>query len=255
MDAGAPSAGILVIGDEILSGRTKDRNVGYIADVLTNAGVELREVRIVGDDEAAIVAALDALRHAYTYVFTTGGIGPTHDDITADAVGRAFGRPVDVDPRARAVLEAHYARTDRELNAARLRMARMPQGAELIDNPVSGAPGFRIGNVFVMAGVPAIMQAMMGALLPQLEGGARVMSETVEVSVGEGDIAEGLGELATRHRGVALGSYPFHDGQRFRTRIVARSRDAAALAKARADMEALARAHDLKEDDAMKRTA
>src|SRR5579872_4726729 len=153
------TAAILVIGDEILSGRTKDRNIGYIAEYLTNMGVELREARIVPDIEDEIIAALDALRARYTYVFTTGGIGPTHDDITADAVAKAFGAPIGEDPRAIALMMERYK--PEELTEARRRMARIPQGADLIANPVSRAPGFRLGNVFVMAGVPTVMQAML----------------------------------------------------------------------------------------------
>src|ERR671911_63600 len=153
------TAGLLVIGDEILSGRTKDKNIGYLAEYLTNIGIDLKEVRVVADDEPAIVNALNALRHRYTYVFTTGGIGPTHDDITADSVAKAFGVPIDVDPRAVALMRERYKAED--LNEARLRMARIPEGADLVENPISKAPGFRIGNVVVMAGVPAIMQAML----------------------------------------------------------------------------------------------
>src|ERR671910_2883000 len=180
------TAAVLVIGDEILSGRTKDKNIGYIAEYLTAVGIDLMEVRVVGDEETAIVAALDALRHRYTYVFTTGGIGPTHDDITADCVAKAFGVPIDVDPRAVAMMRERYKPED--LNEARLRMARVPEGADLVENPISKAPGFRIENVIVMAGVPAIMQAMLDAVAPSLETGARMIVEPIQAS----SVPEGL---------------------------------------------------------------
>src|SRR5918994_1473232 len=172
------TAGLLVIGDEILSGRTKDKNIGYIAEYLTNIGIDLREVRVVPDEEAEIVAALNALRARYTYVFTTGGIGPTHDDITADAVAKAFGVDIGIDERARAMMLERYKPED--LNEARLRMARIPDGADLVDNPISRAPGFKLGNVIVMAGVPTIMQAMLDSVAPTLSTGTRMVIETVE---------------------------------------------------------------------------
>ena len=166
---------MLVIGDEILSGRTKDKNIGYIADYLTAIGIDLKEVRVVSDDEAAIVAALNALRARYTYVFTTGGIGPTHDDITADCVAKAFGVPIDHHPEAVAILKERMAKIGGELNEARMRMARIPHGAALVTNKVSGAPGFWIGNVIVMAGVPSIMQAMLDEVAPKLKTGAKLL--------------------------------------------------------------------------------
>src|SRR5919106_5489259 len=166
------TAAMLVIGDEILSGRTKDKNIGHLADIMTAIGIDLKEVRIVPDVEDEIVAAVNALRARYTYLFTTGGIGPTHDDITADAVAKAFGVPIDVDPRAVAVMRERYKPED--LNEARLRMARIPQGADLVENPISKAPGFRLGNVFVMAGVPAIMEAMLDNIAPTLQTGTRM---------------------------------------------------------------------------------
>ena len=242
-DAGAkPSqivtAGLLVIGDEILSGRTKDKNIGYIAEYLTNIGVDLKEVRIVPDEEAAIVAALDALRHRYTYVFTTGGIGPTHDDITADSVAKAFGVSIDVDPRARAQLLTRIA--EKDLNEARLRMARVPAGGDLILNKVSAAPGFRIGNVHVMAGVPAIMQAMLDEVAPTLKTGARVLSVTVRADLREGDIGSELGAIAKAHPEVTIGSYPFFDEKRGpNTNVVIRARNAEKLAAAKAAVEAM----------------
>src|SRR6516225_6902479 len=168
---GLVTAGLLVIGDEILSGRTKDKNIGFIAEYLTALGIDLKEVRVVPDDEAEIVAALNALRVRYTYVFTTGGIGPTHDDITADSVAKAFGVAIDYDQRVVALLKERYAAMGTELNQARMRMTRMPMGAALVPNKVSAAPGFWIGNVIVMAGVPAIMQAMLDEVAPQLKTG------------------------------------------------------------------------------------
>src|SRR5215469_14644210 len=173
------TAGLLVIGDEILSGRTKDKNIGYIAEYLTGIGIDLREVRIVADDEAAIVEALNALRVRYTYVFTTGGIGPTHDDITAESVAKAFGVPIDYDPRVVKILKERLAQTGAELNEARMRMTRIPQGADLVLNKVSAAPGFWLGNVIVLAGVPSIMQAMLDGVAPRLKTGVRMLSETV----------------------------------------------------------------------------
>jgi molybdenum cofactor synthesis domain-containing protein len=240
-DAGAePSqivtAGLLVIGDEILSGRTKDKNLGYVAEYLTNIGVDLKEVHIVPDEEAAIVAALDALRLRYTYVFTTGGIGPTHDDITADSVAKAFGVSIDVDPRARALMLQRFPGGN--LNEARLRMCRMPAGADLIPNKISPAPGFQIGNVFVMAGIPAIMQAMLDEAAPKLKTGAKIISETVRADLREGDIGIELGQIARAHPHVTIGSYPFFDEKRGpNTNIVVRARDSEKLATAKEDVE------------------
>jgi molybdenum cofactor synthesis domain-containing protein len=230
------TAGMLVIGDEILSGRTKDKNIGYVAEFLTNMGVDLKEVRVVADDEDAIIEALNALRHRYTYVFTTGGIGPTHDDITADSVAKAFGVSIDVDARARTLLEARFP--DGQLNEARLRMARIPAGADLVTNRVSAAPGFRLGNVFVMAGVPSIMQAMMDMIGPQLETGLKMLSETVRADAREGDVGTELAEVAAAHAGVSIGSYPFFDETRGpNTNIVVRSRDPEKLAAAKQAVE------------------
>ncbi|TCT04706.1 competence/damage-inducible protein A [Aquabacter spiritensis] len=222
MGAEPITAALLVIGDEILSGRTKDKNIGHIAERLTEIGVDLREVRVVSDVEAHIVDALNALRARFTYVFTTGGIGPTHDDITADAVAKAFGVSIDVDPRARAMLLEYLA--EKDLNAARLRMARIPAGADLIVNSVSKAPGFKIGNVYVMAGVPRIMHAMLEAVIPTLKTGAPMLSETVRANAREGDIAAPLAEIALRFPDVAIGSYPFMDDTGPNTNIVVRSR-------------------------------
>ena len=230
------TAAILVIGDEILSGRTKDKNIGYIAEYLTNIGVDLKEVRVVADDEGAIIEALNALRTRYTYVFTTGGIGPTHDDITADCVAKAFGVSIDVDPRARALLLTRIA--EKDLNEARLRMARIPAGADLILNKVSAAPGFRIGNVHVFAGVPAIMQAMLDEVAPTLKTGARMLSATVRADLREGDIGSELGAIAKAVPEVTIGSYPFFDEQRGpNTNVVIRARDPDKLAAAKAAIE------------------
>src|SRR6202030_868245 len=201
------TAGLLVIGDEILSGRTKDKNIGFVAEYLTALGIDLMHVRIVGDDEAAIVEALNAMRSRYTYVFTTGGIGPTHDDITADCVAKAFGVSIGYDPRAVAIMRERFP--DQELNAARMRMTRIPAGADLVLNKVSKAPGFWIGNVIVMAGVPTIMQAMLDEVATKLKTGAKMLSETVRSDAREGDIGTELGEVAKAHPGTSIGSYTF----------------------------------------------
>ena len=232
------TAAVLVIGDEILSGRTKDRNLGYIAEYCTNIGIELREARVVPDVQEEIVEALNALRGRYTYVFTTGGIGPTHDDITADAVARAFGVSIDEDPRAIAIMAPRYA--PGEFNAARRRMARIPAGADLLDNPISKAPGFRIGNVIVMAGVPNIMQAMLDSAAKELKTGQKILAETVEAGgLPEGRYGVALGEVASAHTSVSIGSYPaFVDGG-FRNQIVIRGKDAGAVGAARKAVEAM----------------
>src|SRR5438132_8229921 len=227
------TAALLVIGDEILSGRTKDKNIAYIAEYLTAVGIDLREVRVVGDEEGPIVDALNALRHRYTYVFTTGGIGPTNDDITADCVAKAFGVSIDVDPRALAILQERLAATGGEMNEARLRMTRIPKGADLVLNKVSGAPGIWIGNVIVMAGVPTIMQAMLDEVAPKLKTGVRMLSQTLRADAREGDIGTQLGEIAKANPEVAIGSYPFFDPQHGpNTNVVLRARDAQKLALA-----------------------
>ena len=232
------TAAILVIGDEILSGRTKDRNIGYIAEYLARAGVDVREARVVPDVEEEIVAALNALRTRYDYVFTTGGIGPTHDDITADAVAKAFGVGIDEDPRALKVMGERY-KPD-EFTPARRRMARIPFGADLVDNPVSRAPGFRIGNVIVMAGVPSVMQAMLDNAITGVKGGAKMLVANVAADdLPEGIYGDALGEVAKARPEVSIGSYPsFQDGK-FKNQIVVRSRDAAALEEARGAVEAM----------------
>src|SRR6266446_846313 len=241
-DAPAPNehvtAALLVIGDEILSGRTKDKNIGYIAENLTALGIDLKEVRVVGDEEGEIVAAVNALRARYTYVFTTGGIGPTHDDITAECVAKAFGVTIDHDPRAVAILKERLAKTGGELNEARMRMTRIPAGADLVLNKVSAAPGFWLGNVIVMAGVPSIMQVMLDEVAPKLASGVRVLSETVRADAREGDIGTPLGEIAKAHTDVAIGSYPFFDEQRGpNTNVVLRARDGQRLALAKRAVE------------------
>jgi molybdenum cofactor synthesis domain-containing protein len=232
------TAALLVIGDEILSGRTKDKNIGYIAEYLTNIGIDLKEVRVVSDDETEIVTAINALRARYTYVFTTGGIGPTHDDITADSIAKAFGVTIDVDPRARALLNQRIA--EKDMNEARLRMCRIPAGADLIINKVSAAPGFRLDNVFVMAGVPAIMQAMLDEVAPLLSTGAKMLSESVRADLREGDLGTELGNVAKAHPEVTIGSYPFFDEKRGpNTSIVVRARDPEKLAAAKAAVESM----------------
>jgi molybdenum cofactor synthesis domain-containing protein len=227
------TAAVLVIGDEILSGRTKDKNIGWIADHLTAIGIQLLEVRIVADVEDDIIAALNALRYRFTYVFTTGGIGPTHDDITADAVAKAFGVDIDVDPRAIALMKPYYEKRGLELTPARLRMARLPAGADLIENAVSVAPGFKIGNVIVMAGVPHIMQVMLDAVTPSLKTGRKMLSATIELHHPEGMIADLFGQHQKAYPDVIMGSYPFgRDQKTWGTNLVLRSTDPDRLALA-----------------------
>ena len=235
----AVTAAALVIGDEILSGgRTKDRNLGYIAEYLAKIGVDVREARVVPDVEDEIVAALNALRGRYDYVVTTGGIGPTHDDITADAVARTFGVTIDEDPRVIAAMLQRYATGD--LTPARRRMARIPATAELIENPVSMAPGFRIGNVYVMAGVPAVMQAMLDFAVKTMKTGAAMQVETIEAGgVPEGRYGDALGAIAAAHPDVTIGSYPSYRDGRFNNQIVVRGKDEGAVAVAKAAVEAM----------------
>ena len=236
--AATVTAAVLVIGDEILSGRTKDRNIGYIADYLTRVGVDVCEARVVPDVEDEIVAALNALRARYDYVVTTGGIGPTHDDITADAVAKAFGVPIGEDPRVIAIMLERY-RPD-ELTPARRRMARIPAGAELIENPISRVPGFHIGNVFVLAGVPAVMQAMLDFAVKRMKTGAPMLVETVEAgAVPEGLYGDALAAIAAAHSEVSIGSYPsFKDG-RFANQIVVRGKMEAAVIAAKSAVVAM----------------
>jgi molybdenum cofactor synthesis domain-containing protein len=224
-----PTAAMLVIGDEILSGRTRDANMHHLARALTDYGIRLSEVRVVADEHPRIVAAVRALRDAYDHVFTSGGIGPTHDDITADAVAEAMDVAIGIRDDARARLQAHYDRQGQDLNEARLRMARIPEGARLIDNPVSAAPGFSVGNVHVMAGVPSIFEAMLAGLLPTLTGGPPVLSQSLRITRGEGDIAEALGRLAIAHPEVSIGSSPFQRDGVHGSNVVVRSQDGQAV--------------------------
>ena len=232
------TAAMLVIGDEILSGRTQDTNSNYVARQLTAIGIDLSEVRVVGDIEDEIVAALNALRTRYDFVFTSGGIGPTHDDITADAVAKAFGVGIGYHPEAYALLEARYAKG--EFNEARKRMARIPDGGTLVKNSASVAPGFQIGNVFVMAGVPMVMRAMMEEILPRLPRGAPVLSVTISTALPEGTIAQGLADIQKTYPEAAIGSYPWYRDGTFGAQLVVRSRDTAMVEAAAKDIEALA---------------
>ncbi len=232
------TAAVLVIGDEILSGRTKDRNLGYVAEYLAKIGVDVREARVVPDVEDEIVAALNALRARYDYVISTGGIGPTHDDITADAVARAFAVPIGEDPRALAIMMERYLPAD--LTAARRRMARIPAGAELIDNPISKAPGFRLGNVIVLAGVPAVMQAMLDFAAKTMKTGVAMLVEIITAgSIPEGRYGDALGAIAAAHPDVSIGSYPSYKDGRFNNQIVVRGKDEGAIAAAKAAVEAM----------------
>lgn len=234
-----PTAAMLVIGDEILSGRTRDSNLHHLAKELTAHGISLTEARIVADDHPAIVGALNDLRGRFDHVFTSGGIGPTHDDITADAVAEAMDVAISIRDDARALLETHYQRTGLELNAARLRMARIPDGAVLIDNPISAAPGFSIGNVHVMAGVPAIFQAMLASVLPGIAGGDALLSQSFDVNRGEGEIAGALGELAARYPDLGFGSYPWIRDGAHGTQIVVRGTNGGRLDAAMIELMAL----------------
>ena len=222
-----PTAAMLVIGDEILSGRTRDANMHYLAQEFTRHGIDLKEVRVVSDDRGAIVAALNALRVAYDVVVTSGGIGPTHDDITADCVAEAFGVHIDIRDDAAALLRAHYDAQGKDFNDARKRMARIPDGARLIDNPVSIAPGFTLGNVHVMAGVPRVFQAMVASVLPTLTGGPPLLSQTLRIERGEGDIAGPLGDLAAEFSDLSIGSYPYQQNGVYGANIVIRGADGA----------------------------
>ena len=232
------TAAVLVIGDEILSGRTKDKNIGWIADHLTAIGIQLKEVRVIPDVEEEIVATLNALRAKFTYVFTTGGIGPTHDDITADSIAKAFGVSIDVDPRARALMQAACDARGVELTPSRLRMARLPTGSELVENAISVAPGFKIGNVIVMAGVPHIMQVMLDAVTPTLTTGAKMLSETIELNHPEGAIADLFGAHQKEFPDVMMGSYPFgRDAKSWGTNLVLRATNPERLAIAYAGLK------------------
>ena len=219
------TAALAVIGDEILSGRTQDKNVSQLATWLNEQGIRLAEVRIVPDDSARIVEAVNALRSRYDYLFTTGGIGPTHDDITVDAIAAAFDVPVVVHPQARAILEDYYRDRPGGLTDARLRMARVPEGAELLPNPTSGAPGVKMGNVFILAGVPHIAATMLEALTGKLEGGRPMVSITVGARAAESEVADLLRDTEAAHPGVAIGSYPFFKDGRYGANFVIRSED------------------------------
>jgi molybdenum cofactor synthesis domain-containing protein len=233
-DATQPTACVMIIGNEILSGKTQDANLQFLGLELAKLGIKLAEARVVRDEPAMIVAQLNECRAKYTYVFTTGGIGPTHDDITAECVARAFGVPMTLD--ADAVERLRRGRG--ELNEARLKMARVPQGASLIDNPVSHAPGFRIGNVFVYAGIPAIMRAMFASSVPMLTKGAQILSASVDVYAREGDLAEPLERIALAHPEVEIGSYPFAREGRFGATLVVRGTDPRAVERVRAEIVA-----------------
>ncbi|MEO0543177.1 MAG: competence/damage-inducible protein A [Pseudomonadota bacterium] len=226
------TAGMIVIGDEILSGRTRDSNAYHLASMMTAIGVDLREVRMIADDHDVIVETINAMRAQYTYVFTSGGIGPTHDDITADAVGAAFGLPVEEDEKALAVMAAHYEARNQPFTAARRRMARLPEGAGIIDNPISKAPGFVVANVHVMAGVPAIFQAMLDNVIPTLRTGRKLVSKSVHCPFGEGTISAPLASIQDAHPDVVIGSYPAFEEGAFWTEIIVRASDEAALDKA-----------------------
>ena len=219
------SAALIIIGDEILSGRTTDANTPYIAKRLNDLGVRLIEVRVVADKQDAIVAAVNECRSAYDYVMTTGGIGPTHDDITAAAIAAAFGRPLIRNPEIVAILEDAYRGSDMELNEARLSMADTPEGVTLIDNPVSGAPGWQIENVFVFAGVPRIMQAMFESMTHRLTGGEPLRERSVVVDIGEGTLAAALADIQNRHETLSIGSYPYYRGGSFGVKLVLRGTD------------------------------
>lgn len=233
------TAAMLAIGDELLSGRTKDKNIGHLADMLLMSGIDLKEVRIVADDEEAIVEALTALRGRYDYVFTSGGIGPTHDDITADAISKSFGLPCEHDAKAMELMAEMYKRREMEFTEARQRMARMPRGATHIANPVSTAPGFVVENVYVMAGVPQVFQAMVDNVLPTLRTGTKVLSMAIACPFGEGEIGTPLAAIQKAHPETSIGSYPRYIGQKFSTEIVVRGRSQAVIDAAGADVTAM----------------
>jgi molybdenum cofactor synthesis domain-containing protein len=234
-----PTAAMLVIGDEILSGRTRDSNMNFLAGELTRHGIAMAEARVVSDDRAAIIAAVNALRASYDHVFTSGGIGPTHDDITAEAIAAAFDVPISQRADAMALLAAHYERSALPFNEARQRMARIPDGATLIENPISIAPGFTLGNVHVMAGVPNIFQAMVASVLPTLTGGAPLLSQSLRVDRGEGEVAEPFGALAAEFPDLSMGSYPFTKNGAHGTNLVIRGTDAGQIDAAMTRLAAL----------------
>lgn len=231
------TACLVIIGNEILSGRTQDANLNHLALRLNSVGVQLREARVIPDVEDTIVATVNEVRANYDYVFTTGGIGPTHDDITSAAIAKAFGVNIHRHPEAEKILRSHY--TDGQVNEARLKMADVPEGAALLDNPVSAAPGFRMGNVYVMAGVPRICQAMVDAIIPELRGGSPVQSLSITTDLPEGDIADGLTDIQNRYPDVEIGSYPTYKAGGFSTTLVLRSPDAARNSAAGDEIRAL----------------
>ncbi len=243
-----PTAAVLVIGDEILSGQVQDTNSGEIARFLAGLGIDVREIRVVADELEAIAEAVNALRERHDHVITTGGIGPTHDDVTTDAVARAFRVGVVEHPEAAARLRAFLRARGRKENAARMRMARVPEGAQLIDNPISAAPGYRIGNVFVLAGVPRVMRAMLESLAPHLKRGAPMRQRVLQAEVPEGELGEELAQIAQRHPQVAIGSYPSFEGPvqnpRMSVRVVLRSGDETALERAAGEVRALLERHE-----------
>lgn len=228
----SPTACVIIIGNEILSGRTQDVNLNYIATKLGAVGIPVREARVIPDIPETIIATVNDCRARFTYVFTTGGIGPTHDDITAECISAAFGLPHEVHPEALSILEDHYKATPGAVNPARKRMATMPRGACLIANPVSRVPSFAIGNVYVLAGVPAIMQAMLDGIIPTLPGGPPVVSQSVRCFLREGDIAAPLEAIQKRYPALDIGSYPFVEEGRVGTVLVAKGTDAVAVAEA-----------------------
>lgn len=234
-----PTAAMLVIGDEILSGRTRDSNLHHLAGRLTDHGIQLKEARVVSDEHGAIVAAVNELRARHDHLFTSGGIGPTHDDITADAIAAAFGVAIGHRADAMALLQAHYDRAGLPFNEARQRMARIPEGATLIDNPISTAPGFTLGNVHVMAGVPNIFEAMLAGVIPTLTGGAPLLSQSLRVNRGEGEIAAPFAALAADFPDLSMGSYPFLQNGAHGTNLVIRGTDAARLDQAMTRLAAL----------------
>jgi molybdenum cofactor synthesis domain-containing protein len=236
------TACVVIIGNEILSGRTQDTNLAYIAQGLNEVGVTLREARVIPDIAEVIIATINEMRAKYDYVFTTGGIGPTHDDITSESIARAFGVPWTLHPEAHELMVARYRQQGVELNEARLRMAHTPEGASLIRNPVSGAPGFRIGNVFIMAGIPRVMQGMFDSAKQELKGGRPMLSRSIACHLPEGIIAKGLGEIQGRYPDLDIGSYPFYRTGAFGTSLVLRGRDAERLAAGTEEVVALVRA-------------
>ncbi|MCA0042288.1 competence/damage-inducible protein A [Celeribacter litoreus] len=234
-----PTAAILIIGDEILSGRTRDANMHHLAGELTRVGIDLKEARMIADDATEIVATVKELSVKYTHLFTSGGIGPTHDDITADCIAEAFGVSIGVRDDAKALLAAHYEGRGVEFNEPRMRMARIPDGATLIENPISIAPGFSIENVHVMAGVPNIFSAMVAGLLPQLTGGKPLLSQTYRIDRPESTVAGPLGDLAERYPDLSMGSYPFTRDGAFGTNIVIRGQDGAQIEAALLELAAI----------------